>query len=57
MQVHMELQTEFDEFIQLIEEMFEKGQYEQIKFEIQKAKYIEKMIEEINAKEHQLKDS
>ena len=52
----MQIQTEYDDKIAEIAKLFEEGEYEGVKKELDQTQYLQQMLTEIELKMTQLKD-
>ena len=52
----MQIQTEYDDKIAEIAKLFEEGEYEGVKKELDQTQYLQQMLTEIELKMIQLKD-
>lgn len=53
--IQMDIQTQLSDKIKDIAKLFKEEKYEEIRKEIEEAKYLEKMLEEISIKENHIK--
>lgn len=54
--IQMDIQTRFSDTIKEISKLFKEKKYDDIKKEIEKAKYLEKILEEISIKDSHLRN-
>lgn len=55
--IKQSVQTEYEEKIKIISELFREEKFEDIKKEIEEATYVERMLEEISVKEDHIKNA